>query len=207
MEDKITLSELVDLVAARAELSKQETEDFLKSLFETVENALSTDEWVKIKDFGTFKLTPVKARESVDVNTGEKIEIPAHNRIGFSPATVLKELVNKPFAHFETVLLNEGVSLEGIETETETETDEEPEAEPIKTPVLTPQAEVEVEAEKEQTADPELPKLENYSIHPAFEEPKPRKKRAEILIPILGGIAIALAGFFLYSGEPSGKKR
>ncbi len=203
MEDKITLSELVDLVASRAELSKQETEDFLKSLFETVENALSTDEWVKIKDFGTFKLTPVKARESVDVNTGEKIEIPAHNRIGFSPATVLKELVNKPFAHFETVLLNEGVSLEGIETETE----EEPEVESGKTPVLGPQAEIEVEVEKAQTAEPELPKLENYSIHPAFEEPKPRKKKYEILIPILGGIAIALAGFFLYSGEASDKKR
>lgn len=204
MEDKIALSELVDLVAARAELSKQEAEDFLKSLFETVEKALSSDELVKIKDFGTFKLTPVKARESVDVNTGEKIEIPAHNRVSFSPATELKELVNKPFAHFETVLLNEGVSLDDIEVEVEEET----EVEPVKTPTFVPQAEVEVEKEekKKKNAEHVLEKVETYPIS-IFEETKPRKKNLEILIPILGGIAIALAGFFLYSGEPSGKKR
>jgi len=115
MENRITLANLADLLAKRTNVSGTESEAFLKSLFELISETLSGDEVVKIKDFGTFKLVPIQARESVDVNSGEKIEIPAHNRLSFFPATALKELVNKPFSHFESILLNEGIAFEGVE--------------------------------------------------------------------------------------------
>lgn len=125
MEDKLTLDDLSQLLATQTGISRPEAGEFLKLLFQTVSEALldEAEEWVKIKDFGTFKLVRVQARESVDVNSGEKIEIPEHNRLSFTPATALKELVNKPFSHFETTLLNDGFGFEDIPLEEE-ETDE-----------------------------------------------------------------------------------
>lgn len=115
MENKITLSELTNLlVETQEEFTATEAEEFLKALFDLIFETLINGEQLKIKDLGTFKLTRVKARESVDVNTGNKIEIPEHSRVTFSPATALRELVNKPFSHFESVLLNEGVTFDEI---------------------------------------------------------------------------------------------
>ena len=125
-DDKLNLPEIVALLASKAEISGKEADDFIKEMFAVISETLSEDGMVKVKDFGTFKLSSVQARESVDVNTGEKIEIPAHQRLNFIPATALKELVNKPFSHFETVLLNEGVAFEDmpcIEEDDDTDTD------------------------------------------------------------------------------------
>lgn len=125
MEEKITINDIFAQIRVQSGLSEQEVEIFVKELFKIVSSELSEDNPIKIKDFGTFKLTPIQARESVDVNTGEKIEIPAHNRITFLPATTLRELVNKPFSHFETTLINEGfdvgdiISVEELEEENE----------------------------------------------------------------------------------------
>lgn len=124
--DKLNLPEIIELLASKAEISEKEAEDFIKEMFSVISETLSEDYMVKVKDFGTFKLSSVQARESVDVNTGEKIEIPAHQRLNFIPATALKELVNKPFSHFETVLLNEGVAFEdmtSIEEDDDADTD------------------------------------------------------------------------------------
>lgn len=114
MEEKIIFSDLYSEISQQCDLSVEEVELFSKELFSLVQLELSEDNPVKIKDFGTFKLTPVQARESVDVNTGEKIEIPAHKRVSFLPATKLRDLVNKPFSHFETTLLNEGFNSDGM---------------------------------------------------------------------------------------------
>ena len=124
MEEKITINDIFPQIGKRCDLSVEEVELFMKELFNIVSSELSEDNPIKIKDFGTFKLTPIQARESVDVNTGEKIEIPAHNRITFLPATTLKELVNKPFSHFETTLINDGFSFEDIPSEDDDEEDE-----------------------------------------------------------------------------------
>ena len=137
MEEKITINDIFPQIRERCDLSVEEVEFFMRELFNIVSSELSEDNPVKIKDFGTFKLTPIQARESVDVNTGEKIEIPAHNRITFLPATALKELVNKPFSHFETTLINEGFRFEDIPSEDD---DEEDEVED-----LTPQIEIKEE--------------------------------------------------------------
>lgn len=106
MNEKLTLQDLVDLLAQKTKVSKKEADLFLKELFSVVADTIYEGDSVKIKDFGTFKLTPVSKRESVNINTGEKIEIPAHFRLGFQPDKLLKELVNKPFASFESVLLD-----------------------------------------------------------------------------------------------------
>lgn len=117
MKEKLVLQDIVDLLAKKTSLSKKEADAFFRELFSAIIDNVFNDDTVKIKDFGTFKLTKVSSRESVDVNTGEKIEIPAHYKISFLPDKALKTLVNKPFAHFETTLLEEGVSFDIEESE------------------------------------------------------------------------------------------
>lgn len=126
MNEKLNVQDLIDSLSLLNIVSKEETEKFILTLFSTIELGLTTDELVKIKDFGTFKLTLIQERESVDVNTQEKIVIPSHRRVSFIPAQTLKSLVNKPFAHFETTPLNEGIILDKVEQE-DTSNDEEKE--------------------------------------------------------------------------------
>lgn len=216
MENRISQTELIDLIVSASEIPQTEVETFVKNLFELISETLVNDEPVKIKDFGTFKLTPVQARESVDVNTGDKIEIPAHNKISFSPATALRELVNKPFAHFESVLLNEGVSFDNLpefEPEDETENQNLPEksesAEKEKKSTKIAQsiqyAAKELEDEVHHTAEvpekikekPVLQKSEKIkNIHPRKTLKRASHKRSPLWIPVLGGTAIALAALF-----------
>ena len=114
MSSKLNMQDIIDLLVAKSDISKEEAEKFIVELFNLIEKGLFTDELIKIKDLGTFRLTPIQERESVDVNTKEKILIPAHKRISFIPASLLKTTVNKPFAHFETTPLNDGIFEEGI---------------------------------------------------------------------------------------------
>lgn len=118
MNEKITIQDLANVLANKHSMEKKDAEQFIKGMFELVEEALSTEKYVKVKGLGVFKLTDVESRESINVNTGERIEIQGHTKISFTPDNSIKELINKPFSHFETVILNEGVELE--------ETNEEP---------------------------------------------------------------------------------
>lgn len=112
MNDKITIQELVEFISGNQSTSKKEIETFAKEFFKLIEDALQTERYVKIKGFGTFKLIEVDSRESINVNTGERFEIQGHNKVTFTPDATLKEVVNKPFAHFESVVLNDGVFFE-----------------------------------------------------------------------------------------------
>ena len=112
MNDKITIQELVEFISGNQSTSKKEIEAFAKEFFKLIEDALQTERYVKIKGFGTFKLIEVDSRESINVNTGERFEIQGHNKVTFTPDATLKEVVNKPFAHFESVVLNDGVFFE-----------------------------------------------------------------------------------------------
>lgn len=112
MNDKITIQELVEFISGNQSTSKKEIETFAKEFFKLIEDAMQTERYVKIKGFGTFKLIEVDSRESINVNTGERFEIQGHNKITFTPDATLKEVVNKPFAHFESVVLNDGVFFE-----------------------------------------------------------------------------------------------
>ena len=112
MNEKITLQDLINLFSEKQGMNKKDAEAFVRTMIELIEEALTTEKYVKVKGFGTFKLTEVDSRESVNVNTGERIEIQGHTKVSFTPDATMKELINKPFSHFETVILNEGVELE-----------------------------------------------------------------------------------------------
>ena len=107
MEKKYTLQDLSALLAERESLSPEQAEDFVRTFFELTEEGLLKDSFVKVTGFGTFKLVEVSERESVNINTGERFQISGHNKISFTPDGTLRELVNRPFAHFTTVTLND----------------------------------------------------------------------------------------------------
>lgn len=112
MNEKLSLQDLVDLLSKKAKITKKDADSFYRELFQLVLERIFDNDLVKIKDFGTFKLISVSSRESVNVNTGEKIEIPSHYKLSFIPDKILKNLVNKPFSQFETILLEDGVVFE-----------------------------------------------------------------------------------------------
>lgn len=110
MNNKVTFPELVEQVAQYANTSKRMSELFLKELFATISQSLIDGESVKVKGIGTFKLTEVSPRKSVDVNTGEEIEIPGHKKLSFAPDKDMAEAINQPFMHFETEILDDEVT-------------------------------------------------------------------------------------------------
>lgn len=115
MEGKILLQDLAQSLAAKRNMPRKEAEAFMKAFFETISDGILQDKIVKIKGLGTFKMIEVQERESVNVNTGERIVIPGHSKISFTPDAELKNEVNKPFALFQTVVINEGTSLDEME--------------------------------------------------------------------------------------------
>ena len=114
MNNRITFPELVEQVAQCANTSKRMSELFLKELFATISQSLINGESVKVKGIGSFKLTEVSPRKSVNVNTGEESNIPGHKKLSFAPDKDLAQAVNQPFSHFETVILEDGVTDEQL---------------------------------------------------------------------------------------------
>ena len=115
MEKKISLQDLADALASRKNISRREADTFVRNFFECVTLCVVDDKVLKIKGLGTFKLIEVASRESVNVNTGERIVIPGHSKVSFAPDTSLRDQVNKPFADFQTVILNENTPLDEME--------------------------------------------------------------------------------------------
>lgn len=145
MNEKITLQDLINLFSEKQGISKKDAELFVRSLFDLIEEALAAEKYVKVKGLGTFKLTEVDSRESVNVNTGERIEIQGHTKVSFTPDTTMKDLINKPFAHFETVILNDGVELE----DTPVEVPEALEMEEVVAPIVEIPTEVKIPVQEE----------------------------------------------------------
>lgn len=109
---KISIQDMAQAIAARHGLSQHDAEVFVSALFDVANAGLHEEKIVKVKGLGTFKVIGVRERESVNVNTGERVVIESHGKITFTPDTVMRDLVNKPFAQFETVVLNDGVDLD-----------------------------------------------------------------------------------------------
>ena len=148
MED-VPMIKLHDFAARLAEkhsLSQEEVERFLSQMVHVMGEGLRSDKSLKIKGLGTFKVVPVNARESVDVNTGERIRIEGREKVSFTPETAMRDLVNKPFAQFETVVLNDGVDFEGENLEENPSEDS-----------------MEISSENEKTAEVESPAEETIS--------------------------------------------
>ena len=105
---KITLLNIAEELAARSGQSKEVTDKFMHAVVDAVEKGLRHDKVVKIKGLGTFKLMDMSDRDSIDVNTGERITIKGYTKVSFTPDSSMKEFVNRPFAHFEPTELNDG---------------------------------------------------------------------------------------------------
>lgn len=118
---KTALQLIADAVAKKHKITVKEAEKFVSSMFDVMNEGLKTDKLVKVKGLGTFKVQAVKPRESVNVNTGERVLIEGHDKVSFTPDTTMKELVNKPFALFETVVLNDGVDFADLESKPDDE--------------------------------------------------------------------------------------
>lgn len=161
---KFTLSTLAAKLAEKSGLSQTEAELFIRKMFDVLNQGLEADKQVKMRWLGTFKVTTVKDRESVDVNTGERIVIEGRDKISYTPDNILKEIVNKPFAQFETVVVNDGVDFDDIDKKFETPT-EEPSEVPSEVP-----SEIEVPKEETVIAEVKAPEKED-PIAP--EQPKP----------------------------------
>ena len=173
---KILISDLAKEVAKKHKPPQKETEQFIANMFAVVAEGLQQDKLVKVKGLGTFKVTQVKPRESVDVNTGERVLISGHDKVTFTPDSLMKELVNKPFAQFETVVINGDVDFAAIDAanptvETEDVTVEtEPADDAAVADELTNEPE-EVQAEpKEVTAEPE--EIAAEPEEPSEEQPQ-----------------------------------
>ena len=188
----ITTKDIAKIVASQHNIKVAEAEEFVQKLVDTINEGLETDRLVKIKGFGTFKMQAMKSRASVNVNTGERVIIGEHDRISFLPDALMKNAINKPFAHFETVEIDDESPLldemtpvddtddsqdeeqEEILDEPNVETKEEPKEEPQKEPKKEVKVEKKVEEKKVTSKKPE----------PKKPEPKPAEPEKHVALSI-----------------------
>ena len=123
---KISIQDLSQALVVRHGLEKHDAAIFVSAMFDIIQMNLEKDRIVKVKGLGTFKIIDVDDRESVNVNTGERVLIEGHNKITFTPDPLMKELVNKPFSQFETVVLNDGVDFEDAKATEDSPVDDDP---------------------------------------------------------------------------------
>lgn len=160
---KFSLNTLGKLLADKSGLSQVEAELFIRKMFDVCNQGLDADKQVKIKWLGTFKVQATKDRESINVNTGERFTIEGRDKLTFTPDNILKEIVNKPFAQFETVVVNDGVNFDEIDEKFgEEQTEDAPEQvidflDEEKTATPNPEVVV-IESEKEKEKEDELAK-------------------------------------------------
>ena len=168
------ITDLASLLAEKHGISLKEAEMFVSLLFDIAKGALHAQKQVKIKGLGTFKLTSVSSRESIDVNTGQRILIEGRDKVSFTPDAAMKNLVNRPFAQFETVILKDDVDFTDIDKKYDEKVEEEalPTEEPVQeTPVVEETPIVEEPAQEEASAQ-ETPIVEEPIVEePIVEEP------------------------------------
>lgn len=178
---KVSITELASKLMEKHGLKRTEAELFIRQFVGVINDGLKNDKSVKVKGLGTFKVQAVSARKSVDVNTGEAIVIEGRDKISFTAETVMRDLVNAPFAQFETVIVNDGVDFSEIDAKHEADNTEAkeptPAVEPTPTVEPTPVAEPELTVvEPAPVAEPEPTIVEPASVtepEPAVVEPAP----------------------------------
>ena len=194
MENKITIIDLAEGLAKRKHIQRKDAELFIRTVFETIQERLLEGDPVKVKGLGTFKLITVNSRESVNVQTGERIVIDSHAKVSFTPEKALSDRVNRPFVDFETVALNDATKTEDMERIDlpEPEVTEEPTTEAIQAPladIVEPAAEV-AQAEPEEIVlpEPEVAQAEPETIvepTPEVVEPTPEVVEEPVVEPVV----------------------
>lgn len=173
---KITIQEIAKILVEKNHIESQAASQFVNEMFAIILERLSQGEPVKVKGLGTFKIIDVEARESVSVRTGERVVIDGHSKVTFTPDATMKELVNKPFSHFETVMLNEGVEFEDMK-------EPEPPAPEQQEPVAEEPVAEEPVAEEPVAEEPVVE--EPVAEEPVAEQPKPAEEPAVVQPPIM----------------------
>ena len=199
---KLTIQEVAKILVEKNGLTQRDASRFASEFFAVILQHLQEDEPVKIKGLGTFKIINVEARESISVRTGERVVIDSHSKVTFIPDNTMKELVNKPFSQFETVVLNDGVDFPDIDTPqepeeevAETETvasepaapvigDEVPVIEPEPTPVVEEPVAPVVEPEPAPVVEPETAPVVEPEPAPVVE-PEPAPVDDEAVVPVV----------------------
>lgn len=194
MENKITIIDLAEGLAKRKHIQRKDAELFIRTVFETIQERLLEGDPVKVKGLGTFKLITVNSRESVNVQTGERIVIDSHAKVSFTPDKALSDRVNRPFADFETVALNDATKTEDMERIDlpEPEATAETTTEAIQAPladIVEPAAEV-AQAEPEEIVlpEPEVAQAEPEAIvepTPEVVEPTPEVVEKPVVEPVV----------------------
>ena len=168
--NKSSLSVLAKAVASKRGLTQAEAERFIATMFEVAGAGIQEDKLLKMKWLGTFKITSVKDRESVDVNTGERILIEGRDKISFTPDNIMKEIINKPFAQFETVVVNDGVDFSDIDEKFANMEREEEELRLQKEQECHDEEVVQEEQNAEQPQKEELSQEEEHSLEVELNE-------------------------------------
>ena len=202
---KLTIQEIAAILIQKNGLQKRDANQFASAMFALIQERLETDQLVKVKGLGTFKIIDVEARESVSVRTGERVTIDGHAKVTFIPDATMKELVNKPFSQFETVVLNDGVEFDDIQEETpaasiSAEPVEVAEPEAVEPVAVEPAVEPSIEP-VEPSIEPE-PAIEPEPEEPAVEpvvEPKSEARSGGRWIPGALGV-LALMALSAYGG-------
>ena len=202
MREKINLQELTALLSDKAGITKKEADAFLREFFGLMTESLIEDKIVKIRDLGTFKLTNVEARESVDVRTGERFLISAHSKVSFNPDNTLSELINKPYEHLKPELIEEGVP---VDVPVDDVSDKPLENNPIENDIES--KEEDIESKEEEEFDDNFPEekkhvIEDYDELADETIQKKRKKIKTVVFTFL--TAGVLMGIFYYFARETG---
>lgn len=177
---KLTIQEIAAVLTEKNGFEKSEANKFVSAMFALIQERLETDQLAKIKGLGTFKIIDVEARESISVRTGERVTISGHSKVSFTPDAMMKELVNKPFSQFETVVLNDGVEFDDIKDEGPEE-EESVEDAPLETTPVQPLIEIveeesipqETEASSLELAEKPMPEVVEEAMAQDAETPAP----------------------------------
>lgn len=178
MNNKITFPELVDAIAELTNTSKRVSEQFLKELFGVIKERLEQGETVKVKGLGVFKVNEIASRKSVNVNTGEEMEIPSHRRVSFTPDKSLAEAINMPFEGFETVILDDDLSEEELNALAAVDDEPQSDEDNVQQEEIEAQPKVAEPAEVEEPQPPvfverEEPEVDNEPpVIPPIKEPE-----------------------------------
>ena len=173
---KLTIQEVAKVLVDKNGLDPKEANRFATEFFSVILQQLQQDEPVKVKGLGTFKIINVEARESVSVRTGERVVIDSHSKVSFTPDNTMKELVNKPFSQFETVVLNQGVEFSDMKDETDEELSETPTPAEEQPETATPaeeQPETDTATDDQPVAAEPQPEDEDIQAFVAAAEPEP----------------------------------
>ena len=194
---KSTIQEIAKILVEKNGLSQRDANKFSTEMFSIIQQHLEQDDQVKVKGLGTFKIIQVEARESVSVRTGERVMIDGHEKVSFTPDAVMKELVNRPFSQFETVVLNDGVKFEDMP-------DDAPEEETVKEEPAIEEPAIEEpaieESAKEEPAVAPVLEFSEPEEDTVLEIAKKTESRAWWRWPLAVIVVLALMGASAYGG-------